>query len=35
LLAERGSKGIPLDDGNWAQLTALATKLGVKPPVDS
>jgi len=33
LLAERGSKGIPLDDGNWGQLTALAAKLGVKPPL--
>lgn len=29
ILAERTKSGIPLDDGNWSQLTALAEKLGV------
>jgi uncharacterized oxidoreductase len=29
LLAERSQNGIPLDDGNWRQLTTLAEKLGV------
>ena len=29
LLAERQANGIPLDEGNWAQLTSLAEKLGV------
>jgi uncharacterized oxidoreductase len=29
ILAERLENGIPLDDGNWRQLTALAEKLGV------
>lgn len=28
-LAERLQNGIPLDEGNWRQLTALAEKLGV------
>ena len=32
LLAERGTKGIPLDDGNWKQLVECATKLKVTPP---
>lgn len=32
-LAERSEKGIPLDDGNYGQLAALAGKLGVKTPV--
>jgi uncharacterized oxidoreductase len=27
--ADRSKNGIPLDDGNWAQLKALADKLGV------
>ena len=27
--AERTKNGIPLDDGNWNQLKALADKLGV------
>lgn len=30
--ADRSQKGIPFDDGNWAQLKALAEKLGVKSP---
>lgn len=30
--AERTSHGIPMDDGNWAQLMALATNLGVTQP---
>jgi uncharacterized oxidoreductase len=29
VLAERQAHGIPLDDGNWRQLTALAERLGV------
>jgi hydroxycarboxylate dehydrogenase B len=29
-LAERSRDGVPLDEGNWRQLTALAEKLGVK-----
>ena len=32
VLADRWAHGVPLDDGNWKQLTALATKLGVEPP---
>ncbi|MGD9722618.1 MAG: Ldh family oxidoreductase [Pirellulales bacterium] len=32
LLAERGARGIPLDDGNWAELVKLADKLGVAVP---
>ena len=32
-LAERSANGAPLDDGNWGQLTALAAKLKVKPPI--
>lgn len=32
LLVERQAKGIPLDEGNWSQLTALAERLGVKLP---
>jgi hydroxycarboxylate dehydrogenase B len=31
-LAERLAHGIPLDDGNWSQLTALAERLGVPVP---
>lgn len=31
-LAARSQTGVPLDDGNWNQLTALAGKLGVSPP---
>lgn len=31
--AIRSQTGIPLDDGNWAALTTLATRLGVTPPV--
>ncbi|HEX5443992.1 MAG TPA: Ldh family oxidoreductase [Pirellulales bacterium] len=31
-LAARSSSGIPLDDGNWRQLTALADRLGVATP---
>ena len=30
VLAQRQSEGIPLDQGNWSQLTALAQKLGVE-----
>jgi len=30
-LAERSASGIPLDDGNWQALLALAAKLNVKP----
>ncbi len=30
--AIRGKQGIPLDDGNWNELTKLATGLGVTPP---
>lgn len=29
MLRKRTAEGIPLDDGNWRQLTDLATKLGV------
>ncbi|HEV7226731.1 MAG TPA: Ldh family oxidoreductase [Pirellulales bacterium] len=32
VLAQRTKSGVPLDDGNWAQLAALADKLGVKAP---
>lgn len=32
-LAARQTGGIPLDDGNWRQLTALADRLGVVPPM--
>ena len=31
-LAERSTKGIPLDDGNWKQLVELAGKLNVPVP---
>jgi LDH2 family malate/lactate/ureidoglycolate dehydrogenase len=31
-LAQRSDSGIPLDDGNWNQLTELAKKLGVELP---
>lgn len=31
-LRERGRNGIPLDEGNWAQLTQLAQRLGVAAP---
>lgn len=31
-LAERRRDGIPLDDGNWRQLTDLADRLGVEVP---
>jgi uncharacterized oxidoreductase len=34
VLAARSSTGIPLDDGNWKQLTDLAKKLDVKVPID-
>ncbi|HUY32588.1 MAG TPA: Ldh family oxidoreductase [Pirellulales bacterium] len=34
-LAQRQAAGIPFDEGNWAQLTALAKKLGVGLSVDS
>jgi LDH2 family malate/lactate/ureidoglycolate dehydrogenase len=33
-LAERSRNGIPIDDGNWRQLTALADRLGVSVPAD-
>jgi uncharacterized oxidoreductase len=33
VLAERSLSGIPLDDGNWRQLTALAESLGVNVEV--
>jgi uncharacterized oxidoreductase len=32
VLAKRQAQGVPLDDGNWRQLTALAEKLGVAVP---
>jgi uncharacterized oxidoreductase len=32
VLAQRTKSGVPLDDGNWSQLVALADKLGVKAP---
>jgi len=32
-MAERTKNGVPLDDGNWNQLKALADKLGVNTPV--
>ncbi len=31
-LAERTRSGIPIDEGNWAQLAELAEKLGVQAP---
>lgn len=31
-LAVRSKSGIPLDDGNWGQLVALANRLGVEVP---
>jgi uncharacterized oxidoreductase len=31
-LAKRQAEGVPLDDGNWNQLTALAAKLNVAVP---
>ena len=31
-LAERTASGVPLDDGNWAELLKLADKLSVKAP---
>ena len=31
-LAERSKNGIPIDDGNWKQLTDLANQLGVAAP---
>jgi uncharacterized oxidoreductase len=31
-LAERSKNGIPIDDGNWKQLTDLAQRLGVAAP---
>ena len=34
-LAARGQGGIPFDDGNWSQLTALAEKLKVGVPTVS
>jgi uncharacterized oxidoreductase len=34
LLAERTAGGIPLDDGNWAQLVKLANALRVAAPTD-
>jgi hydroxycarboxylate dehydrogenase B len=30
--ARRQASGIPLDEGTWGQLTAVATRLGVTPP---
>ncbi len=35
MLAKRIADGIPLDDGNWAQLVELATRLGVAVPSGS
>ncbi|MFN0056755.1 MAG: Ldh family oxidoreductase [Planctomycetales bacterium] len=32
LLAQRRAEGIPLDDGNWAELVKLAGTLGVQVP---
>ncbi|HWB09509.1 MAG TPA: Ldh family oxidoreductase [Pirellulales bacterium] len=32
VLAKRQTQGVPLDDGNWRQLTSLAEKLGVAAP---
>jgi uncharacterized oxidoreductase len=31
-LSQRQRDGIPLDDGNWSQLTTLATRLKVPAP---
>jgi len=31
-LAEKTARGIPLDEGNWRQLTELAERLGVEVP---
>lgn len=31
LLAERSTRGIPFDEGNWGQLLKLARELGVSP----
>jgi len=31
----RQASGIPLDDGTWGQLTALAQRLGVSPPASA
>jgi uncharacterized oxidoreductase len=31
-LAVRSERGIPLDEGNWAELTKLAGQLGVAVP---
>ena len=31
--ADRTRHGVPIDPGNWQQLTSLADKLGVVPPV--
>jgi len=31
-LAQRTATGIPLDDGNWGELTKLAAKLNISPP---
>jgi LDH2 family malate/lactate/ureidoglycolate dehydrogenase len=31
-LSQRSRQGVPLDDGNWLQLTGLAEKLGVTAP---
>lgn len=33
VFAERSAEGIPLDDGNWAALTAIAERLEVAVPV--
>jgi uncharacterized oxidoreductase len=30
----RQAEGIPIDDFTWAQLTEVATKLGVPTPTD-
>ncbi len=32
MLAKRTAEGIPLDDGNWAELVKLAERLGVSAP---
>lgn len=32
MLAARSAGGVPLDDGNWAELTKLAARLGVPAP---
>ena len=32
-LAKRLAEGVPIDEGNWKQLTELAVKLSIESPV--